>query len=1038
MSAPDTSIVTLKQLLESRAADWRTSGANVDVAGLEAELRKKIAGEVRFDASTKAMYAADASNYRQVPVGVVIPRSKEDVVQAVAAARKFGAPLLSRGTGTSLAGQCCNIALVIDWSKYMHGVLEINTSERWARVLPGTICDELRDAAMKASERRLTWGPDPATHAYCTFGGMIGNNSCGAHAQMSGKTDNNVEELEILLYDGTRMTVGWMAEADWESKMRQAGREGEIYRYLHSLRDHYAGLVRKNYPVLPRRVSGYNLDQLIPGQDGRINIARALVGSEGTLVTILEAKCTLIEARAQRVVLLLGYPDMYEAADHVMDITPFQPTALEGIDDHVYRNVEKKGGPNCHYLPLFPEGKGWLIAEFGAEKKSDAIDAAHQVMERLKHQPGAPNMKLYTETLDMQHIWSVRESGLGASSFVPGERPAWPGWEDSAVPPEKLGGYLRDMRDLFARYDYHAAMYGHFGHGCVHCRIDFDLASEQGIRTFNLFMEEATDLCVEYGGSLSGEHGDGQSHSEFLYKMFGEELVQAFREFKSIWDPAWKMNPGKVVDAYRMDENLRLGANYRPWEPTTHFQWPQDDGRFSHAALRCVGVGKCRRANGQSPEDNTMCPSFMVTHEEKHTTRGRARHLWEMLNGNVIENGWRDERVKEALDLCLACKGCKGDCPVNVDMATYKAEFLSHYWEGRVRPRYAYAFGFIDQWSRLAAIAPGFVNLLTQLPVLRTIAKKAAGIPAERSIPQFATETFKQWFRRHAPRNLHGPKVILWADTFNNHFLPETAQAAVEVLEHFGYRVLVPAQHLCCGRPLYDYGFLDQAKRYLETVLDALADEIDAGTPIVVLEPSCCSVFRDELNGLMPENERAHRLAENTFLLSEFLEKKVQDYESPQLPRRALVQGHCHHKAIMRFYDEEAVMKKMGLDCKTLDSGCCGMAGSFGFEAEKYDLSMQIGERGLLPAVRTAAPSTVVIADGFSCREQIAQGTDRHALHLAEVMALALQGNDDGDSYPEGRFIQPRIAAQKRSMRRAGIATLIAAAAAAWWLMRKR
>ena len=446
MSLQDASIVTLKQLIESRASDWLGAGNHVDVAALEAELRKNVSGEVRFDTSTKAMYASDASNYRQVPIGVVIPRSKEDVVQAVAAARKFGAPVLPRGTGTSLAGQCCNVAVVIDYSKYMRGVLEINTGERWARVLPGTVCDDLRNAAMRISEKQLIWGPDPATHAYCTFGGMIGNNACGAHAQMSGKTDNNVEEMDVLLYDGTRMTVGWMTEADWKSKIRQGGREGDIYRHLRALRDHYGELVRTNYPVLPRRVSGYNLDQLIPGEDGRVNIARALVGSEGTLVTILEAKCRLIDARAERVVLMLGYPDMYEAADHVMDINPFQPTALEGIDDHVYRNVDKKGGPNRKYLSLFPEGKGWLIAEFGAEKKSDAIDIARQVMERLKRQLDAPNMELYTETIDQQHIWSVRESGLGASSFVPGERPAWPGWEDSAVPPEKLGGYLRDMR----------------------------------------------------------------------------------------------------------------------------------------------------------------------------------------------------------------------------------------------------------------------------------------------------------------------------------------------------------------------------------------------------------------------------------------------------------------------------------------------------------------------------------------------------------------------------------------------------------------
>ena len=1042
MSAPDTSIVTVKQLLESRPDGWLAAGDHVDAAGLEAELRKSVAGEIRFDAGTRAMYATDASNYRQVPICVVIPQSKEDVVRAVAAARKFGAPVLSRGTGTSLAGQCCNVAVVIDWSKYMRGVLEINVDERWARVLPGTVCDELRDAAMKASHQQLTWGPDPATHVVCTFGGMIGNNSCGAHAQMSGKTDNNIEEMEVLLYDGTRMTVGWMTEADWELKIRQRSREGDLYRNLRSLRDHYADLIRNNFTPIPRRVSGYNLDQLLPDKDGRVNIARALVGSEGTLVTILEAKCNLIDARAQRVVLLLGYPDMYEAADHVMDITPFQPTALEGIDDHVYRNVEKKGGPNREYLPLFPEGKGWLIAEFGAEKKSDAIDVAREVMDLLKRQTGAPNMRLYTEGSDMQHIWSVRESALGASSSVPGERSSWPGWEDSAVAPEKLGAYLRDLRDLFKKYDYHAASYGHFGHGCVHCRIDFDLASEQGIRTMSLFMEEATDLCVRYGGSLSGEHGDGQSHSEFLYKMFGHELIDAFREFKAIWDPDWKMNPGKLVDAYRMDENLRLGAKYKPWEPKTHFQWPADNGSFAHAALRCVGVGKCRRTEGRSPSDDTMCPSFMVTHEERHTTRGRARHLWEMLNGNVINHGWRDERVKEALDLCLACKGCKGDCPVNVDMATYKAEFLSHYWDGRARPINAYAFAFIDKWAELASIAPGFVNLIMQAPVLSAIAKKAVGMSPERDIPQFAPETFKHWFRRRRSIRGDGQRVILWADTFNNYFLPETAQAAVDVLEYFGCRVEVPMQHLCCGRPLYDHGFLNQAKHYLEKVLHALANEIDAGTPVVFLEPSCCSVFRDELVNLFPENERARRLQQQSYMLSEFLEKRIPQYQAPQLQRKAIMQGHCHHKSIMRLYDEQAVVEKMGLDYRVLSSGCCGMAGSFGFEDEKYDISMQMGERALLPAVREAGSSTLVIADGFSCREQIAQATDRHALHLAEVMKLAIDGSGpgDGEPYPERIFTDPRRSAAERARKRAGIALLAGATglAALWWLRRTR
>ena len=1029
-----------KHKVETRHPYW-TTASGVDAAALEAELRKNIEGEVRFDAGSKAMYAVDASNYRQVPIGVVVPKSKEDVVRTVAAARKFGAPVLSRGGGTSLAGECCNVAIVMDWSKYMHGVLEVHPTERWARVLPGTVCDELRDAALQRTHRKLTWGPDPATHNHCTFGGMIGNNSCGAHAQMSGRTDNNIEELEVLLYDGTRLTLGWMTDADWEKQFRMGGRVGDLYRNLRSLRDRYAELIGKNYPHIPRRVSGYNLDQLIPGEDGRFNVARAVVGSEGTLVTILEAKCRLIDAKAERVILMLGYPDVYEAADHVMDLDQFNPTALEGIDDRLRDNMEKKGGPHRKYIRLLPEGNGWLLAEFGADSHDEALDIAHRAMDMLKSKPGTPHMQLYTDKADMHHLWEVRESALGATAFVPGEPNTWPGWEDSAVAPDKLGGYLRELRSLYNKYEYNPALYGHFGQACVHCRVDFDLTSEAGISKWRSFMEEATDLCVKYDGSLSGEHGDGQARGEFLYKMFGEDLIQGFREFKSIWDPDWKMNPGKIVDPYRIDQNLRLGADYKPRELKTYFQFPEDGGSFAHATLRCVGIGKCRRKDGTNAEDGTMCPSFMVTHEERHTTRGRAHHLWEMLNGDVIANGWRDDNVKEALDLCLACKGCKGDCPVNVDMATYKAEFLSHYWEGRLRPRYAYAFGLIDRWSRLASIAPGFINLFTQLPVLRTLAKKAAGIPMQRQIPAFAAQTFRDWFKQRRPRNEGGPKVTLWADTFNNYFMPETAQAAVEVLEHFGYEVHVPMQHLCCGRPLYDYGFLGEAKKYLAKILDTLAEEIEAGTPMVVLEPSCCSVFRDELNGLMPDSKPAHRLMESTFTLSEFLEKKVQDYDPPKLKRKAIVQGHCHHKAIMRLEDEEAVMRKMGLDYEVLNSGCCGMAGSFGYEEDKYDVSMKCGERALFPAVRNAGLSTMIVADGFSCKEQIEQDTPRHALHLAEVMQMALhQGNGTvAWMYPEQTLVAKRTAAQRNSMKRAGLITgaALAVGAGLWWMLQR-
>jgi Fe-S oxidoreductase len=576
---------------------------------------------------------------------------------------------------------------------------------------------------------------------------------------------------------------------------------------------------------------------------------------------------------------------------------------------------------------------------------------------------------------------------------VPGEPPGWEGWEDAAVAPEKLGSYLRALHKLMRSYGYRSATYGHFGHACVHMRINFDLESRQGIANYRKFVEEAADLVISYGGSLSGEHGDGQSRAELLAKMFGPELVQAFREFKALWDPDWKMNPGKVVEPYKLDENLRLGADYKPWQPQTHFQFPEDHGSLAGATLRCVGVGKCRRDEG-----GVMCPSFRVTREEEHSTRGRAHLLWEMTKGDIIKDGWRNQHVKGSLDLCLACKGCKSDCPVGVDVATYKAEFLSHFYQGRMRPRGAYAFGNIDIWARLASMAPRLVNLTTQTPFLRDVAKLIAGIPRERSIPPFARQTFRHWFDRRKPRNLDRSPVLLWPDTFNNYFLPDTAKAAVEVLESAGYRVVLPKARLCCGRPLYDWGMLDRAKKLLLKILDTLENEISNDIPIVVLEPSCAAVFRDELLNLFPKDNRAQKLSRQMFLLSEFLQQKAKHFQLPRLARMALVHGHCHHKSVMKMTDEESVLHKMEIDFQTPAPGCCGMAGSFGFESDKYELSLAIGELELLPAVRKAAPDCLVIANGFSCREQIAQCTNRRALHLAEVIQLAMKADPEAVS----------------------------------------
>ncbi len=542
--------------------------------------------------------------------------------------------------------------------------------------------------------------------------------------------------------------------------------------------------------------------------------------------------------------------------------------------------------------------------------------------------------------------------------------------------------------------DYEPSLYGHFGQGCIHCRVGFDLYTAPGVEKFKAFMDEATDLVVRFGGSLSGEHGDGQARGQYLPKMFGDTLYQAFREFKAIWDPHGMMNPGKKIDAYGVAENLRIGPDYNPPQPSTHFHFPSDRNSFARAALRCVGVGSCRREGGQ-----VMCPSYQVTREEKDCTRGRAHLLFEMMNGETLTDGWKNEAVKDALDLCLACKGCKGDCPVNVDMATYKAEFLSHYYEGQLRPRYAYSMGWIYWWARLASKFPAVANFFGQTPRLRDIAKWIGGIDRRRSIPRFARQTFKEWFRRRGVQNAGKPQVILWPDTFNNHFHPETGRAAVEVLEAAGYQVLLPTASLCCGRPLYDFGMLDTAKSLLREILDSLRPQIQAGIPVIGLEPSCMAVFRDELTNLFPCDEDAKRLHDQSFLLSEFLIKKVEGYQPPQLHRKALVHGHCHHKSIMKMDDETALLKKMGLDFEMPEPGCCGMAGSFGFESGRHcDVSIACGDRALLPAVRQAEEDTLIIANGFSCQQQIAQTTDRRALHLAQVLQMALHPENNGDA----------------------------------------
>jgi FAD/FMN-containing dehydrogenase/Fe-S oxidoreductase len=961
--------------LESSHAHARDRFRAADA--LQRRLEETVRGEVRFDDGSRALYATDSSNYRQVPIGVVVPRDDADVEATLAACREHGAPVLPRGAGTSLAGQCCNVAVVLDFSKYMHGILSLDPAARTARVQPGVVLDHVRDAA---EQHHLTFAPDPATHSRCTLGGMIGNNSCGVHALMGGKTVDNVERLEVLLYDGTRMTVGPTSDPELAQILAAGGRKAEIYAGLKRIRDTYAPLIRERFPRIPRRVSGYNLDELLP--ENGFQVARALVGTEGTCAIVLEATLRLTASPPFRRLVGIGFSDPYLAADVVPEILSHEPIGLEGFDGHVIDAMRSKQ-MRLDELKLLPEGRGTLLVEFGAWTE-EVVDARAEAFGRwVATLPSHPGHRIYTRG-EAAHAWAVREAALGAVAIQPGKRPAWEGWEDAAVPPDRLGVYLRRLRGLLEEYGYESPLYGHFGDGCVHTRITFDLQSTPGILEFRAFLDRATDLVVSLGGSISGEHGDGQSRGALLPKMFGPELVQAFREFKRLWDPDNRMNPGKVVDAREPQQDLRLGADYRPRRVETYFKFPSDGGSLEAATLRCVGVGACRKQLS-----GVMCPSYMVTREERHSTRGRAHLLWEMLQGEVIERGWQSEAVKEALDLCLSCKGCKGECPTQVDMATYKAEFLAHYYQGRRRPLRAYAFGRLDRWARLASRTPRLANALGRAGPTRALANRLLGLHPLRRLPEVARTTFRDRVAGRAPPpGTHGD-VLLWADTFTNYFQPYVAEAAYEVLARAGFRVRVVERPVCCGRPLYDFGLLEVARRYLTDAMDAVAGELAAGTPIVVLEPSCASVFRDEATNLLAGDPRVGKLRAQTMLLGELLARHAPDYRPAALDpeRPILVHPHCHQRSVLGIDSEIALLEATGGKVQLLDSGCCGMAGPFGFERDKYEVSQALGERVLLPAVRGAAEGTVIVSDGFSCREQIAQNTFARAVHLAEVLA---------------------------------------------------
>jgi FAD/FMN-containing dehydrogenase/Fe-S oxidoreductase len=921
----------------------------VDTAGLTRRLVRDLRGEVDFGTSARAQYSADASNYRRVPLGVVWPADAEDVIAAVAACREYGVPVTPRGGGTSVAGNAIGGGLVMDTSRHVNALVDLDPPSRTAIVQPGLVLDRLRAAA---APHGLTFGPDPSTHSRCTLGGMIGNNACGSHSVRWGKTSDNVESLDVLRADGTRLTVG------------AGDLGGDTGKALRDLVDGNLAVIRQRFGRLVRQVSGYPLDELLPERGH--HVARSLVGTEGTCATVLGATVRLVEAPKARVLLVLGFADDSTAADAVPLILPHRPLTVEGIDTDLVA-----GRPTPADLPA---GEAWLFVELGGENEAGAVAAARALATELDDSDQRPRSRIVTDAAAQRALWRIREEGAGTATRMPDGAEAWPGWEDAAVPPEKLGAYLREFRELKRRHGLRGVTYGHFGEGCIHVRLDFDLLSTAGIGRFRRFVEEAADLVVGYGGSYSGEHGDGSARSELLPRMYGDDVMALFGRFKAIWDPDDLMNPGAIVRPHRIDADLKL--DHQPRELLTVFAYPHDAGDFAQATRRCVGVGKCRNAAGSA-----MCPSYQVTGEEEHSTRGRARLLFELVRGDLVTDGWRSTEVRDALDLCLSCKACKSDCPVGVDMATYKAEFLHHHYARRLRPASHYSMGYLPLWARLASVAPRLANVAARTPGTKWV----AGVAPERDLPTFARESFVRWFRRRPVRTGSGQRVVLWPDTFTNYLTPEVGRAAVEVLESAGFDVTLPAGRVCCGLTWISTGQLGTARRVARRSLERLAPQLADGALVVGLEPSCTSALRADLPELLPAEPTARRLAEQTVTLAELL--TAHGWEPPQRVGEALMQTHCHQRAVLGSAPDEQLLAATGLSQQPLPAGCCGLAGNFGFERGHYEVAQAVGEQGLLPAVRAASPETVLLADGFSCRTQIAHSTGRRALHLAELLA---------------------------------------------------
>ncbi len=944
----------------------------VDPADIAQALRAAMRGEVDESSRRRAEYSSDASNYRVVPQVVAFPRDTDDILAAAEVSRRTGTPLTTRGAGTSIAGNAVGAGIVLDTSRHLGQILGLDPEARTARVEPGVILASLQAAA---APHGLRFGPDPSTQSRATLGGMIGNNACGAHALAYGRTADNVLGLDVVDGTGRRFT---------------AGNGLDPVPGLDALVTANLAVLRKEFGRLRRQVSGYSLEHLLP--ENGASLARTLAGTEGTVVTMLGATVSLVPVAPAHALVVLGYPDVADAADAVPAILAHGPLAIEGLDARMVDVVRRRKGSSR--VPELPPGDAWLMVEMGADSAAEAVSLARAMVAGA----GAMAAAVIPAGPEASAIWRIREDGAGLGGRTPANKQAWPGWEDAAVQPDRLGAYLREFRALLGSYHLDGLLYGHFGDGCIHVRIDFPLDQPGGPGVMRQFLADAAHLVAAHGGSLSGEHGDGRARSELLPVMYSAEALAAFGAFKHLLDPDDLLNPGVLVRPRPLDADLRRPAA-APLPRQAGYAFTEDDGDLTTAVHRCVGVGKCRADSSGS--GGFMCPSYLATRDEKDSTRGRARVLQEMANGTLVSGGWRSPEVRDSLDLCLSCKACSADCPAGVDMARYKSEVAYRAYRRRLRPRSHYALGQLPRWARLAGAAPRLANALLRIGPLATAVLAAGGMDTRRAIPSFAEVPFRRSAARDpavrrsaSPGPAPGPDrpVVLWADSFSDAFDPGVPQAALTVLGQAGYQVMVPERSACCGLTWISTGQLDGARRRLGALLDVLGPYAEAGIPIVGLEPSCTAVLRSDLGDLFPGDARASAVAAATRTLAELLTAPPPLGPGPQWAppdltgTRVIAQPHCHHYSVMGYGPDRALLSAAGATVTTL-AGCCGLAGNFGMEKGHYEVSAAVAELALLPALRQAAPGTVFLADGFSCRTQAGQLGGVRGQHLAQILA---------------------------------------------------